>query len=145
MTKGSVLVYTGSVFHGGGANTSKTSRIRMNVGTRRLAAQEENQYLACPPEIARTLPEGLLRLIGYHRGSYALGYVDDLREPWTGCTAARRLYRTSTITAVRSQAAQGDRELRSAHGVLTRKHWLIKLSYGRNVRETSCRIGFVTS
>ena len=27
MTKGSVLLYTGSVFHGGGANTTKTSRI----------------------------------------------------------------------------------------------------------------------
>jgi ectoine hydroxylase-related dioxygenase (phytanoyl-CoA dioxygenase family) len=32
MTKGSVLLYTGSVFHGGGANTTNTSRIGMNVG-----------------------------------------------------------------------------------------------------------------
>ena len=32
MTKGSVLLYTGSVFHGGGANTTKTSRIGMNMG-----------------------------------------------------------------------------------------------------------------
>ena len=37
--------------------------------------------LACPPEIARTLPEGLLRLMGYQRGSYAIGYADDMREP----------------------------------------------------------------
>jgi hypothetical protein len=43
--------------------------------------QEENQYLACPPEIARTLPEGLLRLMGYQRGSYSIGYVDNMREP----------------------------------------------------------------
>jgi hypothetical protein len=43
--------------------------------------QEENQYLACPPEIARTLPEGLLRLMGYQRGSVGLGYVDDMRDP----------------------------------------------------------------
>jgi ectoine hydroxylase-related dioxygenase (phytanoyl-CoA dioxygenase family) len=82
MTKGSVLLYTGSVFHGGGANTTKTSRIGMNVGySLGWLRQEENQYLACPPEIARTLPEGLLRLMGYQRGSYAIGYVDDLREP----------------------------------------------------------------
>src|SRR5271167_104121 len=82
MTKGSVLVYTGSVFHGGGANTSKTSRIGMNVGySLGWLRQEENQYLACPPEIARTLPEGLLRLMGYQRGSYAIGYADDMREP----------------------------------------------------------------
>ena len=43
--------------------------------------QEENQYLAVPREIARDLPEPLLRLIGYARGAYALGYVDDLRDP----------------------------------------------------------------
>ena len=82
MTKGSVLLYTGSIFHGGGANTTKTSRIGMNVGySLGWLRQEENQYLACPPEIARSLPEGLLRLMGYQRGSYSLGYVDDLREP----------------------------------------------------------------
>ena len=34
-----------------------------------------------PLEIARTLPVDLLKLIGYQRGSYALGYVDDLRDP----------------------------------------------------------------
>ena len=34
-----------------------------------------------PLEIARTLPVELLRLMGYARGAYALGYVDDLRDP----------------------------------------------------------------
>ena len=43
--------------------------------------QEENQYLSVPLEIARTLPDPLLRLIGYARGAYALGYVDDVRDP----------------------------------------------------------------
>jgi hypothetical protein len=82
MTTGSVLLYTGSIFHGGGANTTKTSRIGMNVGySLGWLRQEENQYLACPPEIARTLPEGLLRLMGYQRGSYSIGYVDNMREP----------------------------------------------------------------
>jgi ectoine hydroxylase-related dioxygenase (phytanoyl-CoA dioxygenase family) len=83
MTKGSVLLYLGSIFHGGGANTTTdTSRSGMNVGySLGWLRQEENQYLACPPEIARTLPEGLLRLMGYQRGSYAIGYVDNMREP----------------------------------------------------------------
>jgi hypothetical protein len=82
MTKGSVLLYTGSIFHGGGANNTTTSRIGMNVGySLGWLRQEENQYLACPPEIARTLPEGLLRLMGYQRGSYSIGYADDMREP----------------------------------------------------------------
>jgi hypothetical protein len=82
MAKGSVLVYVGSIFHGGGANTSDVHRIGINVGySLGWLRQEENQYLACPPEVARTLPEGLLRLMGYQRGSFALGYVDDMREP----------------------------------------------------------------
>lgn len=82
MAKGSVLVYFGSLFHGGGTNTTDVRRIGMNVGySLGWLRQEENQYLACPAEIARTLPEGLLRLMGYQRGSFALGYVDDLRHP----------------------------------------------------------------
>jgi ectoine hydroxylase-related dioxygenase (phytanoyl-CoA dioxygenase family) len=82
MAKGSVLLYVGSIFHGGGANTTDRHRVGINVGySVGWLRQEENQYLACPPEIARTLPEGLLRLMGYQRGSFALGYVDDMREP----------------------------------------------------------------
>ena len=96
MTKGSVLLYTGSIFHGGGANTTTTSRIGMNVGySLGWLRQEENQYLACPPEIARTLPEGLLRLMGYQRGSYPSATPTTCENPWTGCTAVRRSCRTS--------------------------------------------------
>jgi ectoine hydroxylase-related dioxygenase (phytanoyl-CoA dioxygenase family) len=82
MSKGSVLFYTGSLYHGGGANRSDAVRIGINI-TYVVAwlRQEENQYLAVPPEIARTLPADLLRLMGYARGAYALGYVDDLRDP----------------------------------------------------------------
>ena len=31
--------------------------------------------------MAATLPEDMLRLMGYARGAYALGYIDDLRDP----------------------------------------------------------------
>jgi ectoine hydroxylase-related dioxygenase (phytanoyl-CoA dioxygenase family) len=82
MEKGSVLFYTGSLYHGGGANRSDAVRCGVNI-TYNLAwlRQEENQYLAVPHDIARTLPVDLLRLMGYARGAYALGYVDDLRDP----------------------------------------------------------------
>jgi ectoine hydroxylase-related dioxygenase (phytanoyl-CoA dioxygenase family) len=82
MRRGSVLVYSGSVYHGGGANRSDTTRIGLNI-TYDLAwlRQEENQYLSVPREIAATLPVDLLRLMGYDRGAYALGYIDDLRDP----------------------------------------------------------------
>jgi len=82
MSKGSVLLYSGSVYHGGGANRSDAARVGINI-TYNLSwlRQEENQYLSCPPEIAKTLPVELLKLMGYRRGAYALGYVDDLRDP----------------------------------------------------------------
>jgi len=82
MSKGSVLLYVGSVYHGGGENLSETNRLGINVGyTLGWLRQEENQYLACPVEIARTLPPDLARLIGYQRAAYALGYFGDLQDP----------------------------------------------------------------
>ncbi|HYC55809.1 MAG TPA: phytanoyl-CoA dioxygenase family protein [Candidatus Binatia bacterium] len=82
MPAGSVLLYTGSLYHGGGANRSDHVRYGLNITyARSWLRQEENQYLAVPHDIARTLPDDLLRLMGYQRGAYALGYVDDLRDP----------------------------------------------------------------
>jgi hypothetical protein len=82
MTKGSCLLYTGKVYHGGGANTTDATRtglnITYNVGWLR---QEENQYLTVPHDVAATLSDDMLRLIGYRIGSYALGYIDDVRDP----------------------------------------------------------------
>jgi ectoine hydroxylase-related dioxygenase (phytanoyl-CoA dioxygenase family) len=82
MPKGSVFVYVGSVYHGGGANESGARRLGINVGyTLSWLRQEENQYLACPPEVARDLPIELAQLIGYRRGAYALGYYGDVQDP----------------------------------------------------------------
>jgi ectoine hydroxylase-related dioxygenase (phytanoyl-CoA dioxygenase family) len=84
MEKGSVLVYDGKVYHGGGQNRSNRVRSAVNltyaVGWVR---QEENQFLSCPLEIARTLPEELLRLMGYQCGAFALGYVNGFEDPMT--------------------------------------------------------------
>jgi ectoine hydroxylase-related dioxygenase (phytanoyl-CoA dioxygenase family) len=75
MRAGSVLVYSGSVFHGGGENRSDADRIGINITyTLGWLRQEENQYLTCPPEIARNLERPLQELIGYSMGQYALGY-----------------------------------------------------------------------
>jgi hypothetical protein len=82
MSRGSALFYSGSVYHGGGPNRSATTRVGLNI-TYNVAwlRQEENQYLSVPREVAETLPTDLLRLMGYDRGAYALGYIDDLRDP----------------------------------------------------------------
>ena len=34
-----------------------------------------------PREIAETLDDDLLKLMGYRIGAYALGYIDDIRDP----------------------------------------------------------------
>ena len=75
MKAGSVLIYSGSVFHGGGANNSDGDRIGINI-TYALGwlRQEENQYLSCPPELAKDLSRTLQELAGYAMGQYALGY-----------------------------------------------------------------------
>jgi ectoine hydroxylase-related dioxygenase (phytanoyl-CoA dioxygenase family) len=90
MPRGSLLLYVGSLYHGGGANRTDTPRRGINVGyTLSWLRQEENQYLACPPDIARDLPEDLAKLMGYQRGAYALGYYGDLRDPMEFLHGAR--------------------------------------------------------
>ena len=82
MGRGSVLFYEGKVLHGAGANTSGGMRRGVNITYAvGWVRQEENQYLACPPEIARTLDDDLLKMMGYTQGAFALGYVGDQTDP----------------------------------------------------------------
>ncbi len=78
MSKGSVLIYSGSVIHSGGENRSSQSRLGLNI-TYCLGwlRQEENQYLSCPPDVARAFSQDLQELLGYTMGNYALGYYSD--------------------------------------------------------------------
>jgi ectoine hydroxylase-related dioxygenase (phytanoyl-CoA dioxygenase family) len=82
MRRGSVLFYEGKVVHGAGANTSSGVRRGVNITYAvGWVRQEENQYLACSPEVARTLDDDLLELMGYRQGAFALGYVGDQQDP----------------------------------------------------------------
>jgi len=75
MPAGSVLIYSGSVIHAGGANVSGAERMGLNITyTLGWLRQEENQYLSCPPHIAKDFSPDLQALLGYAMGSYALGY-----------------------------------------------------------------------
>lgn len=78
MTAGSVFLYSGSVLHSGGENRSQNSRLGLNITyTLGWLRQEENQYLSCPPHIAKDLEPELQELLGYTQGNYALGYYSD--------------------------------------------------------------------
>jgi ectoine hydroxylase-related dioxygenase (phytanoyl-CoA dioxygenase family) len=82
MPRGSALFYTGKVFHGAGANRSDMVRQALNVTyAAGWLRQEENQYLTTPVEIARTLPDDLLKLMGYQMGCLGMGYVRDFEDP----------------------------------------------------------------
>jgi ectoine hydroxylase-related dioxygenase (phytanoyl-CoA dioxygenase family) len=88
MTAGSAVVYLGSTIHGGGANTTASTwrrgvHISYTLGWLRT---EENNYLAVPPAVARTLPRRCQEVLGYavhdalpRTGGY-LGMVS-LRDP----------------------------------------------------------------
>ena len=78
MPRGSCLVYLGSIWHGGGANRSADDwRAGMICGySLGWLRQEENQYLAVPPAVARTLPEHVQHLIGYKIHGAFLGWVE---------------------------------------------------------------------
>ncbi len=89
MPAGSVLIYNGSVLHGGGANRSEQTRTGALIHyTLNWLRQEENQYLSCPPEIAATLPPELRSLIGYRRGGLVLGFYSTPGKPGEGVELA---------------------------------------------------------
>ena len=84
MPKGSVCLFLGSTYHGGGNNvTEDTWRIGMYSGyCLGWLRQEQNFYLTTPPEVARGLPEDVGRLIGYNVHRPFLGWAQDMRDPW---------------------------------------------------------------
>lgn len=66
MERGSVLVWDGSLWHGGGANRSQGRRtgIAMNYCAG-FIRQQENQQLGLSPELVRTFSPRLRELVGY--------------------------------------------------------------------------------
>jgi ectoine hydroxylase-related dioxygenase (phytanoyl-CoA dioxygenase family) len=77
MTKGSVLVWHGSLWHGGGAN--RTDQRRVGVAMNYCAGyirQQENQQLGIPTETVRCFSPRLQELVGYGVYSGLIGHID---------------------------------------------------------------------
>jgi ectoine hydroxylase-related dioxygenase (phytanoyl-CoA dioxygenase family) len=77
MGRGSVLVWHGSLWHGGGANG--TDRRRVGIAMNYCAGfirQQENQQLGIPLDTVRRFPKRLQELCGFGIYSGLIGHID---------------------------------------------------------------------
>ena len=77
MPRGSVLVWHGSLWHGGGANTTDSRRygIAMNYCAGWIR-QQENQQLGLPLETVRGFEPRLRELCGFGTYMHLIGHID---------------------------------------------------------------------
>ncbi len=78
MPAGSVMVFHGSLWHGGGPNsTAEEWRCGVNVQyCPGFVRQQQNHYLAIPTDVAATFDDRLLELLGYRLYKGIMGHVD---------------------------------------------------------------------
>ncbi len=78
MPAGAVMIFHGSLWHGGGPNTSAGDwRLGVNVQyCPGFVRQQQNHYLAIPPEVAAGFSDRLLELLGYRLYKGVMGHVD---------------------------------------------------------------------
>jgi ectoine hydroxylase-related dioxygenase (phytanoyl-CoA dioxygenase family) len=85
MKAGSALLWMGSVYHGGGANTSASPRTGLTMAyDLAFLRLEENHFLSIPIERVRELPAEMQRLLGWSASSTLLGWVEidgQMRDP----------------------------------------------------------------
>lgn len=77
MPRGSVLIWHGSLWHGGGAN--RTSERRVGIAMNYCAGyirQQENQQLGIPPHIVKGFGKRLRELVGYSIYNGLIGHID---------------------------------------------------------------------
>ncbi len=77
MPRGSVLVWHGSLWHGGGSNTTDQRRVGLAMNyCAGYIRQQENQQLGIPREVAAGFEERLQRLCGYGVYYGLIGHID---------------------------------------------------------------------
>ena len=98
MPRGSVLIWDGALWHGGGAN--RTAERRTGVAMNYCAGfirQQENQQLGVPAELARTFPPRLQELMGYGVYRGLIGHIDK-------ASPAQRLNGAGAFTSIWDRA-----------------------------------------
>ncbi|KAL3479177.1 hypothetical protein BJX99DRAFT_268591 [Aspergillus californicus] len=87
MEPGSALFTLGSTYHGAGENKcEKTDPLALRTlfavfGQRDYFRQDQEEVLSTPLEIARRLPDDILKLAGYYKAVGGVGYVEDHQSP----------------------------------------------------------------
>ncbi|KAI5236556.1 hypothetical protein E4T43_08544 [Aureobasidium subglaciale] len=87
MEPGSALFTLGSTYHGAGENRcgkddpNALRTLFAVFGQRDYYRQDQEEVLSTPLEIARKLPEDILRLAGYYKSVGGVGFVEDHQHP----------------------------------------------------------------
>ena len=77
MRRGSVLVWHGSLWHGGGANSTSDRRIGIAMNyCAGYIRQQENQQLGIPASQVARMPRRLQELVGYGIYNGLIGHID---------------------------------------------------------------------
>jgi len=77
MSRGSVLIWHGSLWHGGGANRTEADRIGIAMNyCAGWVRQQENQQLGIPVDVARTFSPRLRELCGYGVYNMLIGHIN---------------------------------------------------------------------
>jgi ectoine hydroxylase-related dioxygenase (phytanoyl-CoA dioxygenase family) len=110
MPAGSVMIFHGSLWHGGGPNTTADEwRCGVNVQyCPGFVRQQQNPYLGIPREIAAEFPDRLLELLGYRLYKGIMGHVDGLSpgEVAFGARLAETAYRDSEARGSRPMVGE---------------------------------------
>jgi ectoine hydroxylase-related dioxygenase (phytanoyl-CoA dioxygenase family) len=77
MPKGSVLIWHGSLWHGGGANSTDAPRVGIAMNyCAGFIRQQENQQLGIPRDVAAQFEPRLRELVGYSVYSALVGHIN---------------------------------------------------------------------
>jgi ectoine hydroxylase-related dioxygenase (phytanoyl-CoA dioxygenase family) len=77
MKRGSVLIWNGSLWHGGGANRSAARRVGIAMNyCAGFIRQQENQQLGIPLARVKRFPPRLQQLVGYGTYKNLIGHID---------------------------------------------------------------------
>lgn len=77
MKAGSIMIYRGSLLHGGGKNNSKTPRLGILIEfISAWLRPQENHLIGVDREVVKTLPTKLQEMLGWTVSPPFIGYVD---------------------------------------------------------------------